>query len=302
MADTEHDWNDRLDAFRVPGVLTSPGRYASAFGDLPSGIEELRATVQGLVVHEHLTGLYDVTLPPERVALVHTRPVERILERILDDDDRSLTEPREPAGRFVGNCRHYSVLFVAMLRAQGIPARARCGFGAYFAEGRFEDHWVAEYWDGAERRWRLVDAQIDARQRAEWGIGLDLTDVPRDRFLTSGAAWQLCRSDELDPARFGLQALGLSGWYWITDNLIRDVAALNNMELLPWDVWGAMTEPGESVPDDRAAWFDELAELSSGADVDTAELGRRYRADERLTVPDRVHNAVRDRMEPVLEP
>jgi hypothetical protein len=32
----------------------------------------------------------------------------------------------------VGVCRHFTLLHVAMLRTQGIPARARCGFGAYF--------------------------------------------------------------------------------------------------------------------------------------------------------------------------
>jgi hypothetical protein len=34
------------------------------------------------------------------------------------------------------------VLAAAMLRAQGTPARARCGFGGYFGSGAFEDHWV----------------------------------------------------------------------------------------------------------------------------------------------------------------
>jgi hypothetical protein len=34
-------------------------------------------------------------------------------------------------------------LTVALLRAAGVPARARCGFGAYFRPGWLEDHWIA---------------------------------------------------------------------------------------------------------------------------------------------------------------
>lgn len=51
-----------------------------------------------------------------------------------------------------------TLLTVALLRAGGIPARARCGFTAYFVPGWYDDHWVAEYWDTSERRWIMVDA------------------------------------------------------------------------------------------------------------------------------------------------
>ena len=46
-----------------------------------------------------------------------------------------------------------------------MPARARCGFGAYFRPGWLEDHWVAEYWDERDNRWFMVDAQLDATWR-----------------------------------------------------------------------------------------------------------------------------------------
>jgi NADH-quinone oxidoreductase subunit H len=63
-----------------------------------------------------------------------------------------------------------------MLRAKGVPARSRCGFGAYFTPGFYEDHWVAEFFDGS--RWRLADAQFDEFQRGRLRIGFDVTDVP----------------------------------------------------------------------------------------------------------------------------
>jgi hypothetical protein len=63
---------------------------------------------------------------------VQLRPVAQKLARIVDLDPRPLTEARPPGKRLVGNCRDFSVMLTAILRRQGVPARARCGFGRYF--------------------------------------------------------------------------------------------------------------------------------------------------------------------------
>jgi hypothetical protein len=126
------------------------------------------------------------------------------------------------------------------LREQGVPARARCGFGAYFAPGRFEDHWVAEYWNTAEQRWVLVDAQLDNVQRSAFRIDFDPTDVPHEQFILAGDAWKQCRAGRADPDLFGLSTIKEQGLWWIAQNLIRDLASLNRLEMLPWDVWGIM--------------------------------------------------------------
>jgi hypothetical protein len=149
-----------------------------------------------------------------------------------------------------------------MLRHQGVPARARCGFGAYFLPGKFEDHWVAEYWDGAELRWKLVDAQLDARQREVLRLDFDPCDVPRDKFVVAGKAWQVCRAGEADPEAFGLTALNEHGLWWVRDNLVRDVAALNKVELLPWDAWGLAQGPESVSTEADTALLDRAAELS----------------------------------------
>jgi transglutaminase-like putative cysteine protease len=54
-----------------------------------------------------------------------------------------ISTARPPQKRLVGVCHHPMLLLVAMLRAQGVPARARSGFGSYFNPGFFEDHWSA---------------------------------------------------------------------------------------------------------------------------------------------------------------
>jgi hypothetical protein len=43
-------------------------------------------------------------------------------------------------------------------------------------------------------------------------------------------------SDASATGKFGLSQLDEAGYWWIAANLLRDVAALNNMEMLPWDV------------------------------------------------------------------
>jgi hypothetical protein len=283
--------------YTMPAAMTSAGRYASFFDTLPRDIAALAAVAQGLLVHEHIATAYGVTLTDEDRGSVHIRPVEQLLDRIMTRDNRPLDTGRAVADRVAGNCRHFTVLMVAMLRAQGTPARARCGFGGYFVDGIFEDHWVCEYWHARQERWILVDAQIDDRQRDMFPIDFDVTNVPRDRFLIAGEAWARCRAGAADPEAFGLSLLSEAGYWWIAGNLMRDVAALGNIELLPWDCWGAMPAPAEQIDDDRCALFDHLAALTRTPDTAFTELQRLRQDDERLRVPPAVHNAVRDRDE-----
>jgi hypothetical protein len=291
--------HDLLDFYTQPAAMTSAGRFAALLGDLPRDVAGLARVAQGLLIHEHIAPAYGVTLSDERRGSVHIRAVERLLERMVAEDDRPLSEARPVERRIAGNCRHFTVLMVTMLRAQGIPARARCGFGAYFGTGGFEDHWVCEYWRAGESRWALADAQIDDVQRGMFEIDFDLMDVPRDRFLIAGDAWALCRAGEADPGKFGLNLLGEAGDWWIAGNLVRDAAALNNMEMLPWDGWGAMPAPDETIDDAQLALFDHVAALTQRPDESFAELRSAYQGDERLRVPATVFNAVLNQVEAI---
>jgi Transglutaminase-like superfamily len=285
--------------YTQPGVMTSAGRYAPLLAELPGDVTGLAAVAQGLLIHEFIAPAYGVTLSGADRDSVHVRPAEGLLERITARDGRPLATAREPRDRVASNCRGFTVLMVAMLRAQGMPARARCGFGGYFTEGRFEDHWVCEYWHAGQQRWILVDAQLDARQRELFRVGFDVTDVPRDRFLIAGDAWALCQSGAADPATFGLSQVGEAGDWWIAGNLMRDAAALGNLEMLPWDCWGAMPDSGEAIGEARRALFDRVAALTREPDRAFAELQGLVQDDDRLRVPPVVHNAVRQRDEPV---
>ena len=280
-------------------AMTAAGEYTPLLESLPGDVPSLAAAAHGLLIHEHMAHGYGVTLTEDDRSSVHIRPVERLLAQVLARDSRPLHFGRPPAARLSVNCRHFTVLMTAMLRAHGTPARARCGFGGYFGTGKFEDHWVCEYWHAEQQRWILVDAQVDDRQRDWFGVNFDVTDVPRDRFLTGGRAWAGYRSGTADPAMFGLTMTGEAGDWWIAANLMRDAAALRNIEVLPWDCWGAMPEPEDTISDDLALLFDRLAVLTETPDASYAELDRLFQDDERLRVPPAVRSAARNRYEPL---
>src|SRR4051812_24355199 len=58
-----------------------------------------------------------------------------------------------------------------------------------------------------------------------------------------------------------------------------DLAALNKVEMLPWDVWGLGWEPGTPPPDDLTP-FDEAAALTVDVDARFDKLRDRYERDE----------------------
>jgi hypothetical protein len=292
------DDQDTREFYAQPAAMTSAGRHASLLKDLPGDPAALAGVLHGLVIHEHMGDGYGVTLSEADRRTVHVRRAGDLLAEIAARDPRPLDVARPPEARLPGNCRHFAVLMAAMLRAHGTPARARCGFGGYFGTRMFEDHWVCEYWHSGRRRWQLVDAQIDAVQLGWFPIDFDLTDVPRDQFLVAGEAWRLIRAGEADPAKFGLSLVKEAGDWWIAANLMRDGAALLNLELLPWDCWGAMPRPVDPIDDDLAALFDRLAELTLAPDDNLAALRRMYE-DDRLRVPATVRNAVRGGWEPL---
>jgi hypothetical protein len=282
-----------LDTYRTPVAMSDAGRNATLFDGLPHDVGELATVVQGLMVHEHIAPAYGLTLSPEQHAQAHLRPVEKILETIAAQDKKPLPVARPAGERVVGVCRHFTLLHVAMLRAQGVAARARCGFGAYFEKGKFVDHWVTEYWNEAQKRWVLVDPQLDARQRELFKVTFDPLDVPRDQFVVAGDAWKLCRGGKANPQAFGI--LDMHGLWFVASNVIRDVAALNNHEMLPWDIWGAMTRNDAELD---LPFIDRLAEFSHAPDAHLEELRAVYQ-DKRVAVPGTVFNAVLNRPDKV---
>jgi hypothetical protein len=289
----------QLDFYARPAGMTAAGRHSALLAELPSEPAALASVVRGLLLYEYVAdAFYGVRLPDERRQESQIRSVEALRDRLLALDGRPLAVARPLDRRLVGGCHHVALLPVAIQRAKGVPARARCGFGTYFNPGYFEDHWVCEYWSSVESRWVLLDAQLDEVWQAQLKVDFDVLDLPRNRFLVAGEAWAQCRDGRADPARFGIFKGDLRGLWFIADNMLRDLAALNKVEPLPCDVWGAMPAPNEPLQPDQLALFDRLAALSRTPDAVFNELRALYQGDERLRVPAIVHNSVLNRDEP----
>jgi hypothetical protein len=278
--------------------MTSVGPYTSTVNELANDIAELVRLVQHLVVYDVVApSFYSFTVPENRQNEVHIRTIEEMLDRIFALDPRPLAVARPVEKRLVGRCHHFVLLLVGILRTKGIPARARCGFGSYFNPPNFEDHWVCEYWNATKARWALVDVQFDGLWRAKLKIDHDILDVPRDRFLVAGEAWTQCRNGQADSAKFGIEFVNLRGLWYIAGNLVREVAALNKVEMLPWDVWGAQPRPNETLDDDQLAFFDLVAALTLEPDMSLDELRRLFESDDRVRVRGIIFNSLLNRSE-----
>jgi hypothetical protein len=279
-----------LTYFAKYGKMTDPGPYENLYASLPSDIPSIVQVVQGLIVHVFWGERYGLNLSEERKAEVQLRSMERRLAHTLALDPSPLTTPRRNELKIVGNCRDFSVTLASMLQSKGIPARPRCGFARYFERELYIDHWVCEYWNGTEQRWVLVDAQLDELQRDVLKIAFKTLDVPRDQFVVGGAAWKLCCSGQADPKLFGI--FEMNGIDFVKGDFLRDVAALNKVELLPWDCWGMILTEYATLPPDDLSMLDRLADLTY-IDVPDHDVVRQiYASDPRLRVGEAIQSYV----------
>jgi hypothetical protein len=272
-------------------TITDPGRSRALFDGLPTDLPSLCRTVRGLILHPATAHLYGVEVERARLAEQDTRDVAGVLARFQALDEAPLTVARPPERRFVGCCRDFSTVLCAMLRHQGVPARARAGCARYFVPGFNIDHWICEYWSPDptdtyhEGRWVMVDAQLDEAHCAHYGITFNRHDVPAEQFLVAGKTWQRCRANMADPAAFGVAPdVPVRGWRYLQSQLVRDVAALNKVELLCWDLWG-LADASEAATGADLTLLDRAAELSLAGSLGLARLRTLYEDEPRLRVP-----------------
>lgn len=258
--------------------ITDPAQYAHLYDSLPHDVDGISGVVRSLILH-YFGDKWQFNYPPERMSEIDTRYIPKIIERILEMDDRSLAEPRTPDTRFIGCCRDFTALSVSILRHFGVPARSRHGFADYFEAGYYIDHAVVEYWNGTA--WQLSDNEIDQQY-----FNFNVRDVPRDRFIVGGLAWQMCRAGKADPDLFGLGSVVpfLKGWAFIRSRMMQDLAALNKVEMLCWEEW-AMDKPQEQLSQSDLELLDHVAEVTQQGDAGFAEWRRLFTEDKRLQLP-----------------
>ena len=215
------------------------------------------AAIQASFIHVHLRPLYQVDIPDSRAMPESAlRDLPAMLRRLRELGPEPFGEGRPHERRVAVTCRSFSVLFAALLRMAGVPVRCRCGFGSYFGDPTFWcDHWIVERWDG--ERWAMSDAQLDARQLEAFKFDADPLDLPAGAFRSGGEGWLACREHGEDPERFGI--FEAKGWDFIKGNVLRDLAALAGIELLPWDFWGLMDRPYAAHSPEELALLDRAA-------------------------------------------
>ncbi len=267
-----------LDFYSTPGPLTAlTADQAALVSRLDPDPLELCRAAQRLVVSPPDAAL--AGLSKDRMAEINVRPASALLTTVLELDNSPLDQERPPDRRVVGTCRHFAVMATALLRAAGLPARARCGFATYFIPPRKVDHWIVEHWSSADQRWVRIDPEWVDRTTPG---SARTEDLRPGEFLTAGEAWELVRSAQADPALFGV--FGTENWGpgEVRGNAMRDLASvLHKIEMLPWDEWGPMKASYDGTTgEDFDVLMDELA--IACADDDGPHMQRVY---DELAVP-----------------
>lgn len=251
-------------------AFSDPGRHGPLLREL-DGIEEISRAATNLVLHYRAEA---AMMKEERREEIHSRWVETILDLDQARHPGPLLAERPPGDRVAGCCRDHSLLAVAALREQGIPARTRVGFVSYFDPGFHGDHVIAEWWNG--ERWQRSDPELEPGSRA-----FDVRDIPTGEgapFETAAEVWTAYRAGRLDADEYGVaRGSDLSGPGFVRLYVIQEVLHRFGHEALLWD------GVGDGILDEDA---DELAALllraDAGDDAAETELERRFDTDQKL--------------------
>ncbi|WP_328767083.1 transglutaminase-like domain-containing protein [Streptomyces sp. NBC_00286] len=281
--------------YRTQSVFSDPGDLVAHYAGLPTDPAQLACIARDLMIHRGEDDLFGHTHPLERLHHdADARYVDDILRIVVERDGSPLSRRRAAGDRFVGICRDFALLHCSLLRHSGIPARVRSGFADYFrADGFHCDHVVTEYWDEA-RGWLLADPQLtDPEITAAWYVDFDPMDVPRDRFQVAGRAWRDIRGGDADPDTYGVyppEDGPLNGEWFVAGNVRLDLAALNKVETLLWDVWGteADEEDGQTMTEPLRALYDRASLVVAPDDVSFEDARRLFAEQDGLRTPETV--------------
>lgn len=310
---------ETLNYYNLPSDITCLDKYKKFTEGLPADPGAIYQVTQGLILHDMWIERYGETYIEEHEYPQKIAYMEDILDKALELDHSDLTIPRHPRNRVIACCREFATLMCAILRAKGVPARSRCGFATYFGwDGLYEDHWICEYWNG--ERWVMADPQLDPLQQSSvlsWGMDnakennellqriqtFNPRDLKTDEFVTAGEAWIRCRKGTEDPERFGIGCPirpewgidSLYGLWFIRGQLLRDFAALNKVETVPylvriakgldWNVWRLVGSRDEELTVEDLQLLDTIAELTLQVDANYQEIRRLYSERKDLRVP-----------------
>ncbi len=280
-----------LKYYREHGLMTEVNMMKEMVKDIPKDIEKIVEYSQNILIHQHWAKKYGVSLNKQRVEEPWVRRFEDKLKFLKKIGFHHVSEKKSVEEKMVGICRDYAVVAAALCRECGIPARARCGFGTYFEEGKYIDHWVLEYYNEDKEKWILVDPQLDTFQQEQLSITFNPLDIDDTHFITGPRAWLMCRENKADANLFGI--FQWWGYDYLKCNLILDVNSLIKVPMQPWDGWaGYKNMQVSEMTEEDYNTLDELSQLALQVDDNLDALHTYIKQHNKIKVPDDFNHVI----------
>ena len=260
-----------LEFYKQTSCFTHLGYYKEFAKNLPDDIEKICALQRMQIIHPVILqnanngnedkdawiwGNLNQILPTRLIYEEDYFPTAQSMIAELLRKNPNYNIEREAKDKIHITCRGQAILLASILKAKGIPARARSGFAGYISDdGIYWDHWITEYFDENDKCWKLVDAD-------EHCPGKDLDDVPFEKYLFGGEAWLSLREGKYkeetilyasEPVTRGLKA-AIRGLFY-------DFHALMNNEIIFLHMPKYITEKDYDLSEDELKELDELAKL-----------------------------------------
>lgn len=265
--------NKILEFYKQTSPFTDLGYYKEFAKKLPDDIEELCVLQRKQIIHPVAFKDKNIRTKKECFWGDMTKvPITRldyeedlfptaqsILAELLRKNP-NYTTTRQAKDKVHVTCRGQAILLASILKAKEIPARTRSGFAEYIKyDGIYYDHWITEYFDKKENRWKLVDADEHC---SDDEIGFDLNNIPYNKFLFGANAWLGLRKNEYkeetilyssDPVTLGLKA-AIRGLFY-------DFHSLMNDEIIFLHIPKYICEKNYNLSEEELNELDNLAKL-----------------------------------------
>lgn len=266
--------NDKLlEYYKETSAFTDLGYYKEFAKKLPDDIETLCLLQRMQIIHpvafreENIRTKTDCfwgnMTEVEVTRLEYEEDIFPTAQSMLAEllrKDLEYSVKRKAKDKIHITCRGQAILLASILKAKGIPARARSGYAKYIKDdGIYYDHWITEYFEEKENRWKLVDADEHCPDHE---MGFDLNDVPYDKFLFGAEAWLGLRSGKYkektilhssNPITIGLKA-AIRGLFY-------DFHSLMNDEIIFLHMPRYICEKDYKLNNEELKELDSLAEL-----------------------------------------
>ncbi len=244
-----------FDCYRQFDAYTHPGKHIDLFSTLPTDLDALCDLVATQLVHP-----WDGSPQPEGRSYEprSNLMVENMLDSLLHFNSAGLVMNRTLNERVIAACRENALLLTAILRYQGVPARARAGWCRYVSSNpqQYADHWVTEVWHDAEQRWLLVDSNPKK------------VDFPGSEFKSGGDAWLELRTGQATPDQYRQQA----DWFYLKLNFGHDFNTVLGEGPHYWEAPPLFHQELSQMTAGELSLLDRLAELLQEPDTNLESI------------------------------